>query len=253
LAQVAQRQQRLVEAEQLVEQAGLLLPAGDPEHAYRLFVLGNVALARRQWHRARVCFAQALCLLQAGDDLRMLAWASVNLGVAFVQLEHYQAGMAWYLRSIDLFRLIGDPVHRAVAQMNLGVVYAMTGRPAQALDQYAQAEPVFRNTADVRRRAMVYNNIGYAYGMQGQWTEAEPAYRLAVRFHGESGNIVGKVDSMDSHAQSLEALDRNDEAADVLQKALRELATLEPGDSKQHLQRMVTTHLQAMQPQAATV
>ncbi len=249
LAQAVQRQQRLGDAERLLGQAGRLLPARDPEHVYRLFVYGNVALARRQWHRARVCFTQAFCLLQAGDDLRMLAWASVNLGVAFVQLEQYQSGMAWYLRGIDLFRLVGDPVHRAVAQMNLGVVYAMTGQPDQALEQYAQAEPVFRNAADVRRQAMVYNNIGYAHGLQGRWAEAEPAYRLAVQLHREAGNVVGMVDTMDSLAQCLEALEQGDVAAQVLQNALRLLDMHEPDSGKQYVREMVAAHLARMPAQ----
>ncbi len=243
LAYTAQTQRRLAEAEQLVEQARILLAADDPEHAYRLNVLGSVALTRRQWHRARLCFAQALCLLAAGDDLRMLAWASVNLGVAHVQLERYQEAMAWYLRSIDLFDLVGDPVHRAVAQMNLGVVYAMTGQPAQAVRHYAEAEPVFRRTADVRRRAMVYNNIGYAYGLQKRWADAEPAYRLASRLHREAGNVVGMVDTMDSLAHCLEALGQAGEAAAVLHNALGALGRLAPDGSDRHVRDMVAAHL----------
>jgi tetratricopeptide (TPR) repeat protein len=247
LAQTAQRQNRLTEAEQLLDQARRLLAAGDPEHAYRLLTLGGLALTRRQWHRARVHSMQVLCLLQTSEDWRLLAWACVNLGVAHVQLQQYQEGMAWYHRSIELFDRIGDPVHRALAALNLGVIFAMTGQPAAALVQYAQAEPVFRRTADVRRLAMVYNNIGYAQGQQERWAEAEAAYRLAVQYHKESGNLAGRVDSLDNLAQSLEALGRAGEATVVLRQALDALATLPADAGYPHLSQMVTAHLASLE------
>ncbi len=243
LAQTAQRQNQLAEAEQLLDQARQLLPVGDPEHAYRLLTLVGLALTRRQWHRARMYCMQALCLLQTSEDWRLLAWTCVNLGVAHVQLKQYQEGVIWYHRSVELFDRIGDPVHRALAAMNLGVILAMTGQPAAALLQYAQAEPVFRRAADVRRLAMVYNNIGYAHGLQGRWVDAESAYRLAVRHHAESGNLAGKVDSMDNLAKSLEAQGRVEEAVTVLRQALDELTQLSLDAGYPHLWQMVTAHL----------
>ncbi len=247
LAQTAQRQNRLAEAEQLLDQARRLLATGDSEHAYRLLTLGGVALTRRQWHRARVHCLQVLCLLQTREDWRLMAWACVNLGVAHAQLQEYPEGIVWYHRSIELFDRIGDPVHRALAAMNLGAILAMSGQPAAALAQYALAEPVFRRAADVRRLAMVYNNIGYAHGLQGRWAEAEPAYRLAVQYHEEGGNLAGKVDSMDNLAQSLEALGQVGEAAAVLRQALEELAQLPVDAGYPHLSLMVRTHLGALE------
>lgn len=246
LAWVAQRQRRLAEADRLVAEIDRLLVSRDPERAYRLNVKGDIAMARRQWQLARVCYAQELCLLHATQDQRTIAWACVNLGLAHAQLQQYREAQVWYTRAIDLFGLIGDPVHCAVARMNLGIVFAMSQQPEAALQQYALAEPAFRAAADVRRRAMVYNNVGYVYGLLLRWPEAEPAYRLAVQLHREAGNSAGMVSSMDNLAESLEELGRISEARALLKDALRELEGVEPGAEKQSLRDTITTHLESL-------
>jgi len=244
LAYTARRQRRLAEAEHLAERARSLLDAGDPEVAYGLFVLGSVALDRRQWQRARDAFEQALHQLSDGQDHRLLAWACVNLGVALVHLEHVPEAMDCYLRGIELFQRVGDPVHCAVARMDLGVVYAMRGEPWPALAQYAEAEPVFRKTADVNRLAMVYNNIGYAHGLLRQWAEAEHFYRLSTERARESGNIAEAANALDNLGMACAAQGRQRDAVVAFEAALRELAKAKDDSGCQALLDEVTAHLE---------
>jgi tetratricopeptide (TPR) repeat protein len=90
---------------------------------------------------------------------------------------------------------------------------------------------------------MVYNNIGYAYGLQGKWADAEPAYRQAVQYHREAGNIAGMVETMDGLAQSIETQGRHDEAVAMLKNALEELERMEADAGRHHLRDVVTAHL----------
>jgi tetratricopeptide (TPR) repeat protein len=238
-----------VEADRLVAEIDRLLASRDPERAYRLNVKGDIAIARRQWQLARVYYTQELCLLHATGDQRAIAWACVNIGLAYAQLQQYQQAQVWYGRSIELFGLIGDPVHCAVARMNLGNVLTVSDQPNEALHQYSLAEPVFRATAAVRRRAMAFNNIGYTYGLLQRWSDAAAAYRLAVELHQEAGNITGKVNTMDNWAQSLEALGCTQQARTVLQDALHELGQIETDAEVRFLQDMVTKHLDLLTQQ----
>ena len=162
LASVARQQRRLDEAERLIEEAFSLRSPGEPPVAYALSVRGQIALEQSRYDQAAELFQQALDLSEAGEDRRMAAWLWVNRGMALWRLGRIQEAGACYHRAIELFDLVDDPVHQAVALMDLGILHSMQNEPTEALAYYAQAEPILRKAGDNHHLALLYNNIGYA-------------------------------------------------------------------------------------------
>ncbi|MCB9143230.1 MAG: tetratricopeptide repeat protein [Anaerolineales bacterium] len=250
---VARRQGRHEDAERLAAAAMALLAADDAELGYTYQVLGTIAYDRMQWQEAARCFRLSLDLLRQGDDRRLQGWAHSNLGLALWQTGDLVGAEAQLLQAIDLFALIGDPIHQSVARLNLGNVLVARGELEQALLVYAEAEAVFRKAHDIERLASVNNNIGKVCRDLGRPAEALPFCRQAVSYYQQTRQPAELVIASESLGETLLALEDWSGAAETFLTALDRLPTVENEDWRAETAERINGYLQQIDQQAGTL
>ncbi len=243
LAFVAQRQRQFEEAVDFVQRALKLSAEDDPEQAFSCFVLGMVALDRRDWSEAIVTFHRASNIWEQKNDHRMVGRTLTLLGSALRRTKRYADAIKVYERAIDLLDKVNDPVHKAMAQMNLGNVYYNLSRPDEALELHLKAEKTFREVQDQLHLAHVTHNIGRAYRRLRQWEKAEDAYQASMRLWNQLNNVERLVNTMDGLGLVYFEQGHFSEAKATFEEALNQLACIEGELGYDHKLNMVMSHL----------
>ena len=217
---VTRRLGRHAEAEAHAAAAMALLAADDAELGYSYQVLGTIAYDRMQWGEAARRFEQSLQLLAGGDDWRLLGWAHSNLGLALWRTGDLAAAETRLLQAMDIFAVIGDPIHQSVARLNLGNVLVARGELERALQVYTDAEAVFRKVQDIERLASVNNNIAKILREQGKLADALPAARRSVEYYSLVNEPVELINALDGLGETCISLEDWTAAADAYRAAL---------------------------------
>ncbi|MBE7472475.1 MAG: hypothetical protein DPW09_22630 [Anaerolineae bacterium] len=243
LAYVARLQRRFEEAAQLVEMAGQLLEKDNLEWAYNYFVLGLIALDKRNWLEANNFSKKAFSLWEQKDDQRMMGRSLITVAAALLPMKEYQEVTAVCQQAITLFEKIQDPFYQAIAQMHLGNAYLSLTQPLEALRLYLFAERIFQQTQEQLRLAHIHNNIGIAYRQLQQWDKAAEAYLSSIKQYRELGNIVLMVDAADG--LGLVYLEQGQllKAIATFKEALNQLEHIKDEPGYKHLLDVITPHL----------
>jgi tetratricopeptide (TPR) repeat protein len=238
-------------AEDLLARALDLLDPTDPDGTFCNFVGGVLALGHHNLERATDYFLQARDLADRGNDRRLKALALLNLGRIYEQRGLFEPAETHFEWAIDAFSTIEDPVNLAVAYMNLGIVHMGCHDYDKALQRYTQAETVLRRChGDRSYLAMVYNNQGMAYTEMAEWSRAEDAYVASINIWRELNNPLARLNVEDNLGDVYLRQDSLNQAADVFESALEELAQLvangtisNPAECSQ-LRADLTSHLE---------
>jgi tetratricopeptide (TPR) repeat protein len=191
-------QQRTDSAAHLVQQAMSLVSPDDSETTFGQFVLGCLAMERRDWAAALDCFQQALAGWRRHSDPVMEARSLTNLGAAQRGLGLFDAAIGSFTEAIALMETLGDPVNQAITRLNLGNLYWAKGEPQQALALFVQAEPVFRQTEDDLRLAGVNNSLGVVSLQLGQVEQARAALTASIALSRKAGDRRRAANALDT-------------------------------------------------------
>lgn len=224
-------QQRSDSAARLVQQALELATPGDSESTYGQFVLGCLAIERRDWAAALTLFQQALAGWQRQDEPLLAARSLSNLGAAQRGLGQFDAAMASFSQAIALMEELGDPVNQAITRMNLGNLHWAKGEPQQALALLQQAEPVFRQTGDDLRLARVNNSLGVVSLQLGQLEPARASLESSIALSRQAGDRRLAANALDTLGELYLRLGEPAAALAQHDQALAELGELaaQPG------------------------
>lgn len=244
LAYVARLQRKFEPATHLAEKAKILLTTEDSEGAYSYFVLGLVALDKRDWSNAIHFSKQAFNLWQRNNNKRMMGRSLMCQSVASEKMKQYEAATQASEQAISLFESIQDPFYKAASQMNLGNVYRALNLPAMALEIYQPAQKIFQQVQDLYSLAHIHHNMGMAYRQLQQWPKSEKAYRSSIRYQKEIGNVAWLVNAMDGLGLVYLAQNKYIEAKKTFEEALSWLTQIKGEPGHEHLLKMITTHLQ---------
>jgi tetratricopeptide (TPR) repeat protein len=243
LAFVAQRQRQFEEAVGFVQRALQLSAEDDTEQAFSYFVLGMVALERRDWSEGVEMFHRASGLWAGVNDQRMVGRTLTLLGSALHRMERHSEAIKVYEQAISLLEQVNDPVHKAMAQMNLGNVYESLSRFEEALESQLRAEEVFRKVQDQLHLAHVIHNIGMVYHRLKQWQEAESAFRTSMRLYEQLDNVERLVNTMDGIGLIYLEQGHLMKAKATFEEALKQLTRIEGEPGYDHKLNMVMSHL----------
>lgn len=219
-------QQRSQSAGQLVQQALDLLAPDNVEWCFSHFVLGILAVDRRDWPQALSHLSEAMDGWQRRGDPVMVARSLTNLGMAQRGAGQYGEAIASYTQAIAIMAEMGDPVNEAVTRMNLGNVYWATGQPQTALEHYLLAEPILRRTDDQLRLARVNTTIGIVSTQLGRWEQAHAALATAIDLNRLVGDPRSIANALDALGELYLAQGQHAAARAVLEQGLAELTDL---------------------------
>ncbi len=197
-AQLDRLQQRSDSAARLVQQAMSLAPPDDSETTNSQFILGALAVDRRDWAEALDYFEQALAGWRRHGNPVMVARSLTNLGTAQRGAGRYDEAIASFTQAMALMDELDDPVNQAITRMNLGNLYWATGQPQQAMAHFVQAEPVFRQAQDQQWLARINTNMGVVHLQLGHWEQADAALTTAVDLNRAIGDRRAAANALDS-------------------------------------------------------
>ncbi|MFO0596589.1 MAG: sigma 54-interacting transcriptional regulator [Myxococcaceae bacterium] len=170
--------------------AALAQAQGDAALSLRQTV-GKAQLVIGQVAEAQKLFAENAVAAQAADDLRMVAMARLNEGVAAFKLGQRDRAIACWEATPPESRPL-----RAHADANLGSLYAESGDFELALTHLARALSSFSRFGSVREVAMAASNLSRLHHQLGDLERAvelsQHALRLATRLH--DGYLVASVE-----------------------------------------------------------
>jgi tetratricopeptide (TPR) repeat protein len=239
LAILYQDQGRYAEAEPLFKRALTIAEqALGPEHPTTAINFNNLALlyqAQGRYSEAEPLYQQALAIDEKvlGPEHPGTATDLNNLASLYQDQKRYSEAEPIYQRALAIDEQVLGLEHPDTATdlTNLASLY-------QDQERYSEAEPLYKRALAIREQALgpehpntadSFNNLASLYQDQGRYAEAEPLFKrvLVIReqvlgfTHPDTigtrrrlSNVLRQM-QRNEEAEALEALDQEDESAEV--------------------------------------
>lgn len=199
---------------------------------------------------------------------------SVQLGIAYLNLQRFDAAHGWFAKALELSRQNKDAGAEATAQEHLGLVARGNGNHEAAMTHFTRALEITEQLGQRRGTVLHLRRIGETLGEVDRQTEAVGYLRQAVDLATEIGDTVLRARALTRLGAVLLQLDQPSVAADALREATGILAEagspqyqaeavetlaslyLHTGDlpaARQHLQQAVELYRDAHLPQERQV
>jgi tetratricopeptide (TPR) repeat protein len=147
---LAQHEKRYDEAEALLLEALSIRRKLQEENketskevAYALSSLGQLALEKKEYAKAKRCFDEAIELNQATNDLGIQASLSDNLGKLALYHSQWDEAQTWFERAISLARDVGRVELLGRGKFGLAQVWEAKGRREDALKAALEASTIY--------------------------------------------------------------------------------------------------------------
>jgi tetratricopeptide (TPR) repeat protein len=129
---------------------------------------------------ARRYYLDTAAFARAHNDRFLEAGATVNLGVAAIQLNHYDEALDWSLSAAREAEDLGAENTAQKAAGNLGWAYLQLGDDERALDQFLKAEKSAEALGNVSSQLGWMSTAGYVYRNSGDLLRATESFRKAL-------------------------------------------------------------------------
>ena len=192
--------------------------------------LGAAALGAGRLEEAGEYFEEALRLnREVGDPVQESMILGNLAGLAYKSGKFEDAETFW-LKAVEAARAEESHTGLALQLSNLGMLYRTRGRPEKAGDYLKQAEAEALVQGDVRTLAGIYLEMGLLAEGQGDLKAAERHLIRARELDKESENPRGIAQDLEKLGVLYQRLERWDEAALVLDRAIHLGAVLADKD-----------------------
>lgn len=166
------------------------------EETYALRQWGRTRADQGAWRDALELFDRALETARRRDDRLAEARLLDESGPPHRRLGHHAEARARYQRALALARGLGDGWLEASVLNDLGVLAADTADPDGAVQLYQQALALWRPLARPRHEAMTAFNLAFAYTLLGRNDDAADLLETALRIHTDAGNVKGQASAL---------------------------------------------------------
>jgi len=171
------RQRQSADADQKLTQAEVLCKSacGDVLRAR-----GTLATRQGQPALARRYYLDTVAFARSHHDRFLEASASLNLGWAALQIDHFDEAVDWSRIAYQAANDLGAEDLAQLALGNLGWAYYQLGDDERALDIFLEAEKSAEKLGDVRRELIWTSTAGYVYRDSGDLDRATHSYQQAL-------------------------------------------------------------------------
>jgi CHAT domain-containing protein len=153
---------------------------------------GNAPEAKRQ-------LLKCLSFARTYEDHYLEASASLTLGWAALQINHYDEALIWSKVAYQLSLDIGAENLAQAASGNLGWAYFQLGDDEKSLELFIDAEKLATKLGNLHYELKWISNAGYVYHDTGDSTRAAQSYQKAL-------DLAKKINSQEDIMNSLEDL-----------------------------------------------
>lgn len=242
-AYLARLQRRFDDAEQLIERVHGLLAEDDDERAFSDYVLGLIALDKREWPKSIEFSYRTAELATRTHQPHLVGRSLLCCSVALERAGNLEEAAEICHRAIKVFDELGDSYYQAIAQMNLGNVYLSFDQWQVALGYYYQAKAIFQKAEDWVHLGHINHNIGISCRRVKNWQRAEEAYLAGIDYWQRVDNVERWVNTMDGLGLTYLEQDKVEQAGTVFVRALERLWEIEGQPGYNHWLIEVTAHL----------
>lgn len=139
--------------------------------------LANYTLARlnqymRDWDKALIYHYQAAQFFDEADSHEELAWAYLNMGIAFHAKNDYTRGITYANKALEIFNKIEHKQGIAYTYLNLGLIMHDNGSSDTAMTKLLEAKKICTDIGDTRGIGYVHNIMGDIFLNTGKLDEA---------------------------------------------------------------------------------
>lgn len=153
-------QQQLSAADQRLSQADRLCKSADYATCGDVLRASGILAGKQgQLIEARQFFLESLSFAQAHHDRLLEASASLNLGWAALQIDHFDEAVDWSRSAYRAAKDLGAEDLVQLASGNLGWAYYQLGDSERALGLFLEAEESAKQLGDVRNEIKWLENI----------------------------------------------------------------------------------------------
>jgi CHAT domain-containing protein len=195
LRQLRDAESRLAEAKKLCA------ASDDPACGGVLRAEGVLAIESGQIKQAHGFFEQSLSFARVHHDEFMEATALLNLGVASLQQELFDAAVDWSQKSYSVSKELGAEDLAQTALGNLGFAYYQLGDSERARDMFVQAESRAAQLGDSTDQISWLTYLGYIDADERNYFRAEETYTRALV-------LARQIDSKGDISEATRALAR---------------------------------------------
>ena len=189
-----------------------------PDLAWRL-ATWLFGYARTYWWTGEwdECLYQALHIAeQHGDELGQ-AWILRRLGACHGMAERSELATEALRASLKIFEKAGDTSSQAAVLGNLSMAHE---QPDQALAYAREAFRLHRKSGDKQGEVAYHECLAHALYATGDLPAAESHFRQALAFHRRAGNLHTVGVNLTSLGETLQRLDRREDALAALEESL---------------------------------
>ncbi len=195
IRQLAEAESRLAEADRLCASSNRLACGGV------LRACGKLALARGQIEQSLGFFERSLSFARMHHDDFLEATALLNLGVASLQQEFFDASIDWSEKAYSLAGELGAEDIAQTALGNLGLAYQRLGNLERARSMFADAEGRATRLGDTTIKLTWMTYLGNVDSDEQNYFRAEETYSQALA-------LAEQLDDKDDISEAITALAR---------------------------------------------
>jgi CHAT domain-containing protein/tetratricopeptide (TPR) repeat protein len=134
-------------------------------------------------------YKQALELFRAANDRNLEATALNNIGGFYLNtLKDSKPALDYYTRSLEIRRMLGQPIDLAIMLDNIGHLHNSSGDPRKALEYHDQALKIRQKSGHRLGEAASLSNMGAAHYALGELSTAFDYYNQALKLFRSLGH-----------------------------------------------------------------
>ena len=176
--------------------------------------LGMVRLRERRFDEAIPWFQRTIEAARKGSMQRLIAMASDNLGICYLQLGSFGEAVRSLQGAIDLLGESGPARYRFDLLMQMGNTLFLQDEFPKAIGYYRQAGALARTGADAAR---CYRSLALAYASIKDWDAAEQSNNKAISYVNDADSLPW---AEKNQAKIAAGRGKNEEACTLYRKAI---------------------------------
>lgn len=182
--------------------------------------LGIIALRRSEYELAKQKFEAALSLCERAGSILGQAQCIRRLGVLAFILEDHDQARKRYEVALELFRRVGSLLGQGHCQRSLGDIALTEGSHVQARRLFEEALPLFERVGDLLSQANCIKSLGEVALALGEHVQAQERFEAALALFIRVGDALGHAQCKSGLGDVALALGEHVQAREMFKAAL---------------------------------
>lgn len=182
--------------------------------------LGQVCDDGDLWPEALAYYKRSLEAYRAIGDRQGEGAALGSQALIFMHMTDFNKAINLARQALAVQRDIGDRQGEEASLGNLGLIHAQLGHYELALDFYKQSLAIAREIGDQADTAVTLHDMAELYFHTGEWEKSERYFNEAMRLRKEIGDDVGRVHTLQSWGLLCQSRGQHARSLELFQEAL---------------------------------